>query len=58
MIVLGAIDRVANEFRCHTSGRFGTKACDTGSKSGSNKGMSYHTPKRYVYRTGTALNAI
>ena len=56
-IVWGVIAPVAKEFRCHTPGRYGTKACDTGSKGCANKAVSQHTSKRYEYRTGTVFHA-
>ena len=39
VIVWGVIAPIAKEFRCHTPGRYGTKACDTGSKGYDNKGV-------------------
>ena len=58
MIVWGLIAPVAKEFRCHTPGRYGTKACDTGSKGCDNKGVSQHTSMRCEYGAGTVLHAI
>ena len=37
VIVSGVTAPVAKVFRCHTPGRHGTKACDTGSKGCDNK---------------------
>ena len=58
MIVWGVIAPVAKEFRCHTPGRYGTKACGNGSNGCTNTAVSQHTSKRYEYRTGTVFHAI
>ena len=59
VIVWGVIAPVAKEFRCHTPGRYGTKACDTGSNGCDNKGgVVAHlkaVPVPYRYRISRDL---